>query len=352
MMGGRGRGRGGRGGGGPGGDRWNQNMPPDDRFGGPPGGPKDRWGAPPGPPDDHGPPNPRLGGPGGAGPPPAHVSNEDRTNDVEIIVCDRNLTEYAEFIEIKLKKIQLAVDLLFPKDDVPLDKVLGNISSRGTLYAIVVMHQHEQRRSMTLHILHGVPQEHRNIPHEDALELIEKNFKSYKKGDNTAPKTGPGGIEVSLKSGLPLDSKHPDQMQELLTRIADNKTLTALEYERVITYLQDRREKQCLLEVNDEDLTEIMSKKQKTEPDSAPVAPNTQSYLQNRIMGLLNKPKTGAGNNFTPGAGILPLPSNLTPPQGPKKEPILQDPTVQRALQSLFHGNNNPLMGGRGGFNR
>jgi hypothetical protein len=54
-------------------------------------------------------------------------------------------------------------------------------------------------------------------------------------------------------------------MQDLLSRIADNQNLTALEYERVITYLQDRREKQCLLEVNDADLTEIMSKKSKTE---------------------------------------------------------------------------------------
>ncbi|KAI5697787.1 hypothetical protein M8J75_015635 [Diaphorina citri] len=316
---GRGRGgrfdRGGRGGGPapPGGDRWNQQ---EDRFGGPP--PNDRWGA-----DDHGPtpPNARVGGPPH---PTPHVSNEDRTNDVEIIVCDRNLTEYAEFIEIKLKKIQLAVDLLFPKEDVPLDKVLGNISSRGTLYAIVVMHQHEQRRSMTLHILHGVPQEHRNIPVEDALELVQKNFQSYKKGDKNAPKTGPGGIEVSLKSGLPLENKHPDLMQDLLSRIADNQNLTALEYERVITYLQDRREKQYTT-----------------------VAPNTQSYLQNRIMGLLNKPKP---NNFSVVGTIPPAPN-----PGPKKEPLLQDPTVQRALQSLFHGNTNPLtnIGGRpGNFGR
>jgi hypothetical protein len=42
---------------------------------------------------------------------------------------------------------------------------------------------------------------------EDALELVQKNFQSYKKGDKNAPKTGPGGIEVSLKSGLPLESK-------------------------------------------------------------------------------------------------------------------------------------------------
>lgn len=55
-----------------------------DRFGGPP---NDRWG----PGEDHKPPQ-RLVGPPAKPGPPQHVSNEDRTNDVEIIVCDRNLT--------------------------------------------------------------------------------------------------------------------------------------------------------------------------------------------------------------------------------------------------------------------
>lgn len=168
---------------------------------------------------------------------------------------------------------------------------------------------------------------------------------------------------MSLKTGLPLDTKHPDLMQDLLSRIADNKSLSALEYERVISYLQERREKQCLLEVNDTDLTEIMSKKISSDKPDTSVAPNTQNALQNRIMGLLNKPKTH--NSFSESVGMGGPPhqgggfhgAHGPPPQVPagaaKKEPILQDPTVQRALQSLFQGNKNPLMGGgRGGFGR
>ena len=50
------------------------------------------------------------------------------------------------------------VDLLFPNDDVPIGKVLANISSRGCLYAILVMPQNEEYRSLTLNILHGIPQ--------------------------------------------------------------------------------------------------------------------------------------------------------------------------------------------------
>lgn len=79
-------------------------------------------------------------------------------NDCEIIVVSRALTEYAEFIESRLKHIGLIVDLLFPNEDVPIGKVLANISSRGCLYAILVMPQNEEHRSLTLNILHGIPQ--------------------------------------------------------------------------------------------------------------------------------------------------------------------------------------------------
>lgn len=66
--------------------------------------------------------------------------------------------EYAEYIEGRLKRLGIVVDLLFPMEDVPIGKVLGNIASRGCLYAILVMPQNEEHRSLTLTILHGLPQ--------------------------------------------------------------------------------------------------------------------------------------------------------------------------------------------------
>lgn len=66
--------------------------------------------------------------------------------------------EYAEIIESRLKKLGLTVDLLFPNEDVPLTRVLGNIASRGCLYAIVVAPTNKEHRSLTLNILHGLPQ--------------------------------------------------------------------------------------------------------------------------------------------------------------------------------------------------
>lgn len=66
--------------------------------------------------------------------------------------------KYAEYIEVRLKKLGLTVDLLFPNEDVPVTRVLANIASRGSLYAILILPQNEEHRSLTLNILHGQPQ--------------------------------------------------------------------------------------------------------------------------------------------------------------------------------------------------
>lgn len=70
-------------------------------------------------------------------PTPAGGSFEP-TNDCEIIVMSRVLTTYAEAIETRLRGLGMSVDLLFPNSEVPLGKVLSNISERGCLYAILV----------------------------------------------------------------------------------------------------------------------------------------------------------------------------------------------------------------------
>lgn len=72
--------------------------------------------------------------------------------------CLVNFREYAESIEVRLKKLGLTVDLLFPNEEVPVSRVLAKIASRGSLYAILIMPQNEDHRSLTLNILHGQPQ--------------------------------------------------------------------------------------------------------------------------------------------------------------------------------------------------
>ncbi|XP_068618339.1 nuclear receptor coactivator 5 [Battus philenor] len=214
-------------------------------------------------------------------------------NDCEIIVVSKALTEYAEYIEDRLKRLGIVVDLLFPMEDVPIGKVLGNIANRGCLYAILVMPQNQEHRSLTLTILHGLPQEHRNMPLEDALQLLSRNFQEVQHG-------GSSGREA---------------VYALLGQLADGRSLTVLQYDKVIEYLQDRKEHQIKLELGEPLASTTTNSKAQTE-------------LQQRIMSILNEKKA------LPPKESSPIPT-VTSAQGAQQK-LLNDPTLKKALDSIL----------------
>lgn len=269
----------------------------------------------------------------------SNVSTEK--NDCEIIVVNKVLTEYAESIEMRLKKIGLTVDLLFPNEDVLLSRVLGNIASRGCLYAVVVTPINQEHHSLTLNILHGLPQEHRNMLVEDAINLISRDFANYKAGGRSVPLNTPFANE-----------RHPDAIQVLLNMLADNHQLTVLQYDRVIKYLEIKREEQVQVELGDvKDLP--------TTTTTITVSDPKQAELQSRILNILNSNKT---TSSAPAPSPVPAPTSTPAPVPPatwgtastattasttttttttgvSPSPLLNDPTVQKALDSLLQGN-------------
>ncbi|XP_071638939.1 uncharacterized protein Neos [Temnothorax longispinosus] len=260
-------------------------------------------------------------------------------NDCEIIVVNKALTKYAEDIELRLKQIGLMVDLLFPNEDVPLGRVLGNIASRGCLYAVVVTPINHEHHSLTLNILHGLPQEHRNMPVEDAINLISRDFANYKAGGRSVPLNTPLANE-----------RHPDAIQVLLNMLADNHQLTVLQYDRVIKYLDMKREEQVQVELGD-------AKDLPVKTPLAPVNDPKQAELQTRILNILNNSKSAATGTEPspvppPTSAPAPVPpatwgtasnavtsSTTTSSTGVSPSPLLNDPTVQKALDSLLQGN-------------
>ncbi|KAK0173203.1 hypothetical protein PV328_006438 [Microctonus aethiopoides] len=252
-------------------------------------------------------------------------------NDCEIIVVNKSLTEYAEAIEARLKKMNLTVDLLFPNEEVPLSRVLGNIANRGCLYAVVVTQNNMEHHSMTLNILHGLPQEHRNMPVEDALGLINRDFSNYKSGGRAVPFNTPFA-----------NDRHPDAIQVLLNMLADNHQLTVLQFDRVLKYLEIKREEQVQTELGD---TKDLG------PTTITVNDPKQAELQSRILNILNSNKPSANSVSLPSPVPAPNPvppavwasavttttssssTTVTP------SPLLNDPTVQKALDSLLQGN-------------
>ncbi|EDX09532.1 GD14001 [Drosophila simulans] len=200
----------------------------------------------------------------------AAAAGQPLINDCEIIVQNRENTKYAEYIEERLKNSGLRVDVLFPNEDVLLGKVLANISSRGCLYAVLVTPQHEEHNSITVNILYGVPAEHRNMPLEDAITLISTDFRLKKQRD--AVVLPPAS---SIHKG---QRRHPEEMQGLLERLADNHPLTASQYEVILKYLEGEREEQLKREVGEANALAKLK------------APDPEIELQKKILSIMNKP--------------------------------------------------------------
>ncbi|KAL9699633.1 hypothetical protein quinque_003074 [Culex quinquefasciatus] len=304
------------------------------------------------------------GGPGGLAPPAGPESN-----DCEIIVVSRDLTSYAENIEARLKRNGLTVDLLFPNDDVPIGKVLSNIASRGSYYAILITPENEERNSITVNVLAGVPAEHRNMPTEDAIAFICKDFEDRLRAEQQEKnKFRPmGGNAVRTPS---LQDKHPEPIQNMLNLLANNRQLTVLQYDRLIKYLGERKELQIKYELGEDvDASSISSR---LLPEKS--KEQTEKELQRKIMDILNKPSivpqkarpevkpTAAASSFSSFGNVtigdassssssirLPpkvaAPSSSGLPIAAAAPKLLHDPKVQKALDSLL------LSGLGGGLN-
>lgn len=82
------------------------------------------------------------------------------------------------------------------------------------------------------------------MPLEDALAFVARSFDTYLRGERGQ---GPGPVVV----GQPVPDRHPEAIQTLLNLLRENRQLTVLQYDKVIKYLQDKREIQIKLEVGD-----------------------------------------------------------------------------------------------------
>lgn len=246
----------------------------------------------------------------------------------------------------------LAVDLLFPNEDVPIGKVLANIASRGCLYAILVLPINQEHRSITVNILHGDPTEHRNMPVQDALDMLSVDFQNISQHPDRSQRFPgqignrmmPTAVEITPTSAYaapPLNTRHPDSIQTLVNLLADNRPITVLQYDRVIKYLQERRELQLKAEIGDA-------------PPDVPIPPpvDPEIELQKKIMDILNKPSITNSLAAKPalkpvvvGPEATPKPVTRPPASGSAavttQPKLLSDPKVQKALDSLLAGSAN-----------
>lgn len=291
-------------------------------------------------------PSPPRAPPPVAAPPAVRKSG----SECEIVCVDRYNRRYAEVVESRIEAIGMRTDVIFPNPDIPLPKILGNMAARRILLAVIVTPLNEEHRSVTVNILQGpTPQEHRNMPLDDAINFIAKVFASN--GMMMAPPSG--GLPNLAGQTMPPLPMLPNQQQEqplqpllnqqnhpgipadvrtVLGFLLDQRPLSVMEYDKLIRFLAQKREG-VLREEYGENIPHELAQPP-VGPPLDPAVKAKQAELQERILNILNKPNPIK----------IPVNQLQQQQQAPAKSlPVEIDPSLKRAIDNLIRTGPNLL---------
>ncbi|XP_040888872.1 nuclear receptor coactivator 5 isoform X2 [Toxotes jaculatrix] len=169
----------------------------------------------------------------------------DRPVDCSVIVVNKAQKEYAETVGRKVRDLGMVVDLIFLNTEVSLTQALEDVGRARTPFAIIITQQHQVHRSCTVNILFGTPQEHRNMPMQDAMMLVAHNYDAYKvenrekEREEIARKAAKMADDVLLRE--PDRESHPISVLTAITLLSENRFVTPDELDSLIAYLKDKR---------------------------------------------------------------------------------------------------------------
>ncbi|KAK3086625.1 hypothetical protein FSP39_021183 [Pinctada imbricata] len=273
--------------------------------------------------------------------------------DCEIVILNNTLRNYGEFVERKLKALTLVVTLSVITEDKTIPQVIEESSKKGCLFAIVINSQNETHQSLTVNILHGTPQEHRNMPVEDAMTLISRSFETYvqKEREKAAPppERAPPAPAPAAARTLPPFLPPTSDIAYLLNLLADNRQLTTEELDKVIIYLRERRDKlyesegrrppaeaagYSAVEHNKNDPAHLQQEQQELQAKILSILNNPEKAGEPKAAGPPGRPGMPMGNGAQPQAGG----------QGGMSSLInFDNPSVQKALDNLIQSGPNLL---------
>lgn len=188
---------------------------------------------------------------------------------------------------------------------------MANISSRGCLYAVLVTSEHQQNRTLNVSVLYGEPTEHKNMNVEDGINLIYEDFKAHKASQ--IQQNPPQRLPQPAAQRTYSTSKHPEPMQVLLNLLANNMTLTVLQYDALLKYLREKRQEQVTAELG----TSIN-------------APDPEIEMQKKLMNILTKPSVAETHYDILYPDVDSLKDDF------RILELLKDNRVQRALDSIM----------------
>uniref|UniRef100_A0A0F8CTW0 Nuclear receptor coactivator 5 n=1 Tax=Larimichthys crocea TaxID=215358 RepID=A0A0F8CTW0_LARCR len=172
-------------------------------------------------------------------------SDTDRPVDCSVIVVNKAQKEYAETVGRKVRDLGMVVDLIFLNTEVSLTQALEDVDRARTPFAIIITQQHQVHRSCTVNILFGTPQEHRNMPMQDAMMLVGHNYEAYKvenrekEREEIARKAAKMADDVLLREAD--RESHPVSVLTTITLLSENRFVTPDELDSLIAYLSDKR---------------------------------------------------------------------------------------------------------------
>lgn len=272
----------------------------------------------------------------------------------QVIVVDpeRRCRDYAEMFLGKLKKIGLVCDIIILDKFLSPSQVIEEATARGLLYTASVTMQNEMHLSITVNILQGQPQEHRNMPYEDALKLVARNFDAHLLklgGGKTDAAAAPAKMPLASKA-LQIEEIDP-KLSLMLINLAEGKNLKLDDLDLVIEFLKKKREKLTGIENPGQPIATTYQQKESKPASTGPspvqppspkekIASTQAEDLQakiNRLFGDQNKQQSTvrmklsaspqADDNYTAQA------------DSKKKNPVgidFTNPSVQNALQNLM----------------
>jgi hypothetical protein len=170
-----------------------------------------------------------------------------------------------------VRELGLIVQIQQLSPTVSLADALDSAAQEGLLYAVIITSQHEMHRSVTLTILHGRnPQEHKNMPLEDALSLVSKDFDHFMLSGRRA-----GGLRRLAPPPAAPDVSH------LLGKAASGASLSSSELSAVISALQKQKQDDNIASSSHNVTENVM------ETDTPEDIQRQQADLQAKILNLL-----------------------------------------------------------------
>ncbi|XP_058010963.1 nuclear receptor coactivator 5-like isoform X2 [Ahaetulla prasina] len=174
--------------------------------------------------------------------------NRQRPSDCVIVSISKDQAEYSTAIGHRLQDHGLVVEMIYLTSESGLTRALQEVKNDGSPFCVLVEPSNVTLSSCTVIMLHQTIKIHRNMPMEDALALIAKEFEEIFAEHEQQQRTEISHKAADLADGFLerelYESYHvPLGIRHLLFVLSEGKHLYMEELNSISDYLKTRRNK-------------------------------------------------------------------------------------------------------------